>query len=784
MTVRFFAFFVAALFVASPIPVAFAESDSDSSVSDSSVSDSSGPDRAITDVDMIRLEGNRAIDSEALRSQITLRPGKLSRDAISTQVKNLFETGFFDQVNAKLEVDERGRALVFLFTEKPIVRKVFIKGNEEVDEKDLAPVFKFDETRFLDAATIQLLIRQAKAFYQSKGFYRAKFEYSIAPVGNNQVDVTFTVEEGERLKIREVEFRGLDTISDGDLQGVIQTAEYKWWNSWLFGTGRLNEELLRNDRMIIRQYFLDNGFLDGTVSEPSVEIRDDGIYVAFDVREGDVYSVASIGVSGDLIDESNEATLDGIELEIGETFEANVMRSDVFRITEKFTELGYAFANVVPDTSVNPNDRTVAVTFNVDKGNEVYVDNIRIRGNTKTYDNVIRREVRIVEGEKFSSKKISRSEALLQRLGYFEEASISTDTKEGNDKEVDLTVNVREAATGTFSAGAGFSTDQGALFNARLSENNVFGTGKRITFNADLGTQRENFILSYLDRRFDDSHWIFGAEAQLTQRQFPDFDRDIDGGNVSFGYPLEEFFGEWSEDINFSLQYEYLDTYISNVDINDAAQLVIDSQGSATASAVTPSLTRNTINNPLNPTDGSRQSIALELAGLGGSEDYYLFSAQQQLYHPLYKKEEGGTFVFGWRTRFNYGDTYDGDLFPLFRRFFPGGINSVRGFEARKLGPKDANGNEFGGSKQLINNLELIFPLLTSAGLNGVVFYDIGEAFDDDQQIKFSELRQAYGFGLRWNSPLGPIRVEFGIPIDRETGEDSMVTLFSFGAPL
>jgi outer membrane protein insertion porin family len=736
-------------------------------------------------VDGFRLEGNRVIDSDAIRSQISLEPGSLQRITIRKQVKDLFDTGFFDQVTTRVVVEDDGsRVLVFLFSEKPVVRKVYIRGNEEIDEEDLVPVITLDERRFLDAATIQLLVRQARDFYQSKGFYNATFEHSVTPVGDNQVDLTFTVNEGERLKIREIDFRGLDDVDDSDLSDVIQTREYKWWNSWLLGTGRLSEEALRNDRLILRQYFLDNGYLDGTVSEPAIEIREDGIYISFDVHEGDQYTVAGIDVRGDLIDGSKELTLEDLDMEAGDIFEADLMRSDVFAITEKFTERGYAFANVVPDTKVRSADRTVLLTYDVQKGAEVYVERIRIKGNTKTYDNVIRRELRIVEGEKFSSKKIERSEQLLQRLGYFEEVDIATETIEGSDDAVNLSVNVREAATGTFSAGAGFSSDQGALFNARLSENNLFGTGKAVTFNADLGAERENFIISYRDRRFNDSFWSLGGELSFTEREFIDFDRRIDGGSVSFGYPLEEFFGEWSQDVSFSIQYEYIDVEITDVDEEDAAQLVIDSQGAATASAITPRLLRNTINNPLNPTDGSRQILSVELAGLGGSEEYYLFQARNQLYYPLWEKESGGTVVFGWRTRFAFGDTYDGDPFPLFRRFFPGGINSVRGYEARTLGPKDANGNEFGGSKQLINNVEVIFPLLTSAGLNGVVFYDIGEAFDDNQSIELGELRQAYGFGLRWGSPLGPIRIEFGFPIGREEGEDSFVTLFSFGAPL
>jgi len=734
----------------------------------------------------IELRGMQRIDEEAIRSQITIQSGISKRSDISQQIKSLYETGFFDQVSAGLERSTSGeRVLVFSFSEKPVVRKVFIQGNMEIDEKDLVPVFDFEQRRFLDAAVIRHLIRQAKAFYQSRGFFRADFDYSIAPVGDNQVDVTFQVTEGKRLKIRSVTFRGLSQIEESDLRDVMQTSRYKWWNSWLFGSGRLSEELLKNDRILIRQYFLNHGYLDGTVSEPSVEVQDDGIHISFDIEEGQVYSISAVSAKGDLIDGSVAATVEGVRLGIGDTFSSEAMRGDVFQITEKFSDRGYAFANVVPDTRINPSERTVEVVYQIDKGKQVSVDKVKIKGNTKTYDNVIRREIRLIEGETYSSKKLKRSEQLLRRLGYFEEVDISTDTIEGSDDQVDLTVNVREAATGTFSAGAGCSSGQGALFNARLSENNVFGSGKAITLNADLGAQRENFIFSYRDRRFRDSYWIFGTELSFTEREFIDFDRQINGGSLSLGYPLEEFFGEWSQDINFSMQYEYLEVEISNVDPADAAQFVIDSEGRSTASGITPQLFRNTINNPLNPTNGSRQRLSLELTGLGGTEEYYLFSFRNQFYRPLTSFENGTSVVLGWRTRFGYGETFDkNDQLPLFRRFFPGGINSVRGFQARTLGPKDADGNEYGGSKEVVNSLEIIFPVLTSAGLNGVIFHDIGQAFDDNQSLDFGALRQAYGFGVRWSSPMGPIRVEFGFPLDKEDGEDGMVTLFSFGAPL
>ncbi len=734
-------------------------------------------------ISKVQIVGTERIEPEAVRAQLEHLSGKISRTEIAGDVKNIYRTGFFDLVNAQLVSDGGGRQILrYVVVEKPAVRKVFIKGNEELDEDDLAEVFSFGPRRFLDKTKIHFLIQSAKTLYQSKGFHDAEFEHSVVPVGDNQVDITFTIDEGKRYQIQQVRIIGADKMSESELLSVMQTTDYKWWSSWLFGTGRLNKEMLENDKLLLRQFFLDNGFLDATLSEPAIEKKDDGLYITFHLTEGEEYDVGEISISGDLINDNASETLDGIESEQGDTFSASVLRQDSFTISNKFTDIGFAFANVTPQTRVNRANSTVDIQYVVDKGKPVLVRRINIRGNTKTYDHVIRRTLRINEQEKFSSSKIQRSRQLLERLGYFDEVNITTENTEKED-EVDLTVRVREGSTGTFSAGAGYSSGEGALFNARLSENNIMGTGRRFVINADLGTQRENLILSLVDPRFQNTYWSLGTELLRTERVFPDFDRQMTGGSLSAGYPLDEIFGEWAQDINYSMKYEYLDIDITDVDVNNAAQLVIDEEGRTTSSSVTPRLVRNTINNPLNPTDGSMQSVEFEFAGLGGEEEFYLFEARNQWYEPLFDTE-AGPWVFSWRARLGYGDSFNDDPFPLFRRYFPGGINSNRGFRARTLGPKDENGNEYGGSKQFINNFEVIFPLASSAGLRGVMFFDAGEAFDDDVSITLSDLRQAYGAGLRWNSPLGPIRIEVGFPIDREEGEDSVVTLFAFGAPL
>lgn len=728
------------------------------------------------------IEGNRRIDTNAIKSQIKGGSGRVTTSQINEDVKTLYNSGFFDQVTVSAITDESGtRRLRYSLVEKPVARKILIKGNDEVSESDLSEVLKFDSRRFVDRNKIQSMIRKAVSYYQAQGFYDATLDYSTTAVGENEVDITFSVKEGARYRVREVRVQGAREVDEDLALEKLQIKEYKWWSSWLFGTGRVNQEMTDADKQALRQFLMDNGFLEGSVGEAVVEKRDDGLYVSFDITEGQQYKIGKITASGDLAKNSQDATLEGIKSEAGEVFNATDVRNDIFTITDKFSDEGYAFANVVPNTSINKGDATVDLDFQSTKGNLVTINKINVSGNEKTYDNVVRRTLKIEEQQLYSGSKIKRSQTLLQRLGYFDEVNISNQPTSDPNK-VDLDVNVKEATTGSFSAGAGYSTNNGAIFNTRVSENNLFGTGRRANLNLDFGSQISNQILSFDDPRVDDTNLSAGVDLLRTTRVFNDFNRELAGGSFNLGYPGEVLFGSVAEDINLNAKYELLRVNINDVDDN-AAQLVLDSQGQSTSSSVTPSLTRNTINNPLNPTKGSKQVLSVEFAGLGGDQDFYLFEAKNSWFYPLVESA-WGDLVISDRTSFGYGESLNDNPFPLFRRYFPGGINSVRGFKNRTLGPVDLNGQEYGGSKQLVNNLEMIFPLINSAGFKGVVFYDFGQAYDDNQSIDISGLRQAWGYGIRWASPLGPIRVEFGYPLDKQPGEAGMQTMFSFGAPI
>lgn len=699
-------------------------------------------------IESIEVLGAKRVEKSTILLQISSEIGtELDSAIIESDIKEIYRTGLFEQVTAKIRLEGNNAVLIFQVLEKPAIRMVYLKGNKEIDSDDLKEKLGIGARRFLDRKKIAAGIEEAKAYYQSKGYYGTEIEYITTAVEENQVDLTFTVTEGEEKKLREIVFEGNLELSDDELSDEIETATYKWWSSWLTGSGVIKKDQLENDVRILGRHYLNKGYVDVQISDPIIEETEKGLRLTFQIKEGVIYHFAEITVEGDLIENSVEKTLENVESKEGEIFSIDKMRKDAFLVSEKFTDIGYAFANVQPDTNINRENKTVGIVFKVNKGSLVQINRINISGNEKTLDNVIRRSLKIQERELFSSSKIRRSEEILTRLGYFDEVTITPDPSRIQD-EIDLTVAVREGQTGTFSAGAGISSGEGFIFNIRLSERNLLGRGYSVALQLDTGTTRENYVLSFDNPRVNDTHWSFGVDLLAVEREFDDFDRNQAGGSVSVGYPLWFLGPKYLDDVRFSLAYELLRIEIDEVE-KDAPQLVIDQRGTSTSSSITPRLIRSTIDNPLNPSAGSRQRVSLQLAGIGGDQEFWLAQASNTFYYPLLDTSIG-KFVFSHRVKFGYGDTFNGEDFPLFRRFFPGGIDTVRGFESRELGPKDEEGNEYGGNKQLISNVELIFPLFTTVGFRGLVFYDVGNAFDDEESIDFGDsLKKHFIFNNR-----------------------------------
>ena len=730
----------------------------------------------------VSVEGNSRIESSTVIAQINTQAGKpLDPAIINRDVKEIFRSGFFEQVSVRQKPAGNGVAVIFSVKEKPAIKELKVVGTDAVSSDTFLEKLNLSAKKFLDRKKINVGIEEVKKYYQSKGYYGTEIEYSVKQVGTNQVDVTFNVTEGEKKVIRELSFQGNQQIDSSDLRDVLQTSRYKWWISWLTGSGVVKQEDLDTDVKELTKYYLNHGFVDVKIAEPLVEQTAEGLIIVYKISEGPVFHYRKITASGTLLDNSVAKTIEGIDSKSGDIFNAEKLHQDTFKVSDKFTDIGYAFANVDPLTSIDREQKKIDLNFQVNKGRLIHISRINISGNQKTNDNVIRRSLKINETDLFSSSKIRRSQELLQRLGYFDEVTITPEPALTED-EVDLGVSVKEGSTGSFSAGVGFSTDEGFLVNSQISENNLFGTGNSVGLNINTGSQTHSYVLSFNNPRVNDSQWSLGTQLLSTMRKYSDFDLNQTGGSVTAGYPLVFLGPEFLDDVRFSLGYELMQNKIDSVD-QDAAQIIKDSEGSFLTSSVLPQLVRNTINNPLNPTKGSRQSLRMEFAGLGGDSEYWKTDVSNTFYQGLWDSPLG-KFVFSQRTTFGYGEAYNGDTFPLFRRYFPGGINSVRGYDARHMGPHDANDSYYGGNKQLVGNFELIIPLVDSIGLNAVTFYDVGNAFDDEESINISDLRQAFGWGIRWRTPIAPIRLEIGYPLDPQSGDSPSVINFSFGSPM
>ena len=747
-------------------------------------------------LDRVVITGNQRVEEEAIRVQLRSQPGtRFNEETVDHDIRALYHMGFFDNVEAELNQEHGLWGLTFHVTERPLIKEVKIEGNKKINREDLDGAFKVRPNTIFDPEKVRVGIEEAKKLYEQKGYLDAQISYQTTPVGENQVSLVYKVDEGKPVRITKVVLEGARAFTPGQLKGVMQTKE-KWFLSFITGRGNLDNEVLKTDVERLTAFYYDHGYIDVRIDEPVVERTAKGLQVTIKIDEGDQYKVGTVDIGGELLPDMTQAR-EKLSLEPGEIFRTSKLRQDINALTEIYGDQGYAFVNVTPDTEGSKADKLINVTYKVSKGPEVYIDKIDITGNTKTRDKVIRRELELGEQERFSGSKLRRSQERLRRLGFFEDVNITTRRAESEDK-LDLLVDVKETSTGAFSAGAGISSGESFLFNLRLSEINLFGRGQRLILNADFGAIQRNFSLDFTEPYLMDTELTAGFSLFNWQLIFDEFTRGGTGASVRALYPFSAL--GWNKlgplsliDTRFGLEYRIEDAEITDVAL-DAPTTIRTEQGSSLTSSITPRLFRDTRNHPFDPTAGSMQDLSFELAGLGGQSKFIKAEARGRWYYPFYKSPALGTFVLSTGGTFGYGLGYgDHRELPLFERYFPGGINSVRGFRVLSLGPRNAVSDAYarlihtdpvGGSQQLIFNEEIIVPIVESLGLKGVMFFDAGNAFSAAHGIDFGEMRMATGFGLRWLSPIGPLRIEFGFPLNPRPDDDRQTVMFSFGGPM
>ncbi len=712
----------------------------------------------------IIVTGNQRVPAADVLNAIKIKPGQTVTAAdIDAAMADMYRMERFSDISAEISDEAGARVLTFKVVERPLVRNIRFEGNDELKTDKLNEVVTIRIPSIYDPFEVAKSVEMIKAEYTKEGYYAAQVTADSHVNPDNETLVTFRIKEGELVRIKEIRFEGNTVFDDGELQEAMDTKK-KWIFSWITGRGNYNEQLLEQDLQRITSLYYDQGHVRVKVSQPVISLVDDNkhMLLLIHVDEGPQYKVGTLDAQGDMI-QDKESLLAMVALAPGDVFSRGKLRDGVNKVTDVYADQGYAYANVTPLTRTDDATLMVNVMLDIEQGPQVSVERINITGNTKTRDKVIRREMKLVEGELFNATNLKRSKQRINNLGFFEAVDVST--SEGSEKSLmNVDVNVKERATGTFSIGAGYSSVDGFVGQGSITQENFLGRGLKLNLAASLGSTSTTYQLGVTDPYFLDTRWTLGAEIYHTERDWDDFSKKAEGFAVKAGHPV----GEYSR-VFVTYRLEQKDIYDVS---SNASSDILDQEGTSTLSSVTTTYTYNTTDNRLDPSDGTDLDASWEIAGLGGTEKFSKYIVDARHFWP-WKWDT----VFSLRGQVGYVHSLNSDDVPIDKRFFLGGIYTIRGFESREVGPRDENGDFVGGDTEAFVNLEYIFPLYKDLNLKGVVFFDAGNAWGDDywgdDDKVFASWRYSTGFGVRWLSPLGPMRFEYGFNLDQRDYESS-----------
>jgi outer membrane protein insertion porin family len=727
----------------------------------------------------LRVKGNRRIDTAAILTVVRAKVGDLLDAAkVDADVRAIHKLGHFQDVKADAEKGEKGVVLTYQVLEKPVVRDIRIDGTKELGLDKVKEVLEVKQNTIFSPKELARSVKKVKKLYADEGYFLAEVDGTFEKRAETDVKVTITIKEGKKVLIRRIRIEGNKSLPLKKIKKVMETSE-EWFLSWLTQAGTYKEEVLKNDVNLIADLYMNNGFINVKVGEPVVEVLPDkrGLQVTIGITEGEQFRVGAISFKGDLLESADELNKK-LKLQPGALFSRAVLRGDIFTLTDLYADKGYAFANATPLSKMNPEQKAIDITFDMEKGEKVYIDRVNIGGNTKTRDKVIRREMKLADGDLYSSTALKRSKQSLMNLGYFEEANLAT-VKGSADNKLDINVDVKEKPTGTFSIGAGYSSLDGFVGQGSIQQANFLGLGLKANASASLGGKSQTYSLGLTDPYFLDSKWTIGADIYRSERDYLDYTRRATGGDFKAGYPLSDYVSTF-----WLYKYEKKEIFNESTALleNIRNGLIIAPESSSTTSSISVSLTRNTTDYRPDPTSGMMNTLSVEYAGLGGTNRYARYIGETIYFYPV-----------GWGTVLSARGTLGhihgvGKDVPIDEKFYLGGINTLRGYSGRTVSPFVTNDLPItdmggirtnsstrayvGGDTEAIFNLEYVFPLLKEAGLKGVLFVDAGNSYAQLGDI-FTKFQTSYGGGLRWFSPIGPLRLEYGIPINPRSGIDA-----------
>jgi len=717
-------------------------------------------------VSEIRVEGNNRITTATILGALSIEAGDVvSLEQVDEAVHKIFALGSFADISADLTEVQGAKIITFVVKELPLVRRFQISGNDELSKDTLRPLVKLKTPSIYNRDKVNESVAELKKKYIEEGYHAIKIEPQLQTDINNEATLIFDIKEGEKVLIKNITFIGNTVFDKDQLLEHIETRE-KWWLSWLTGRGAYQEDTMDMDIERIKAAYHDVGYQDVKVKPAQVKLVDeDHLDILIEIDEGPLYHVGKVQVSGDMM-RSRDELLELVKLKPGDVFSREKLRQSILALTDLYADNGYAYANVAPLTNKDTEKKIIDLNLEIDQGTQVYVEKIRIHGNDKTRDKVIRREIPIVEGDLYNAKQIKAANRKIRNLGFFEEVNITDKPGSEADKTI-LDVDVTEQATGTFSIGLGFSSVDKLIMQGSITQDNFLGYGVKLSLSGSRSSSSFTYSLGVTDPHFLDTDWTLGLEVYKSEREYDDYDDNRTGAAIKAGHPV-------SENSKLYLTYRYEIQEILNVDDDVTSPTILDAEGKETLSSITAEWIRNTTDYYQDPSSGGITKLSVEFAGIGGTQNFIKPIAEHRHFFPMFWNT-----VFSVHGAIGYIASTNGDDVPLGEKFFLGGIRTIRGFKTREVGPED-NGEYIGGEKMAYANFEYLFPIDKDLGLKGVLFYDVGNAWKDNESY-FSDLRSSVGAGIRWLSPLGPLRFEWGYNLDQRDGEKPSVFEFSIG---
>jgi outer membrane protein insertion porin family len=725
----------------------------------------------------IIIKGNQRVRDEAIMNRMALSPGAILQPSeVSHEIKEIFAMGYFEDVSVNAQPRGNDKVdLVFEVKELPHIKTIEIKGNSVFTQDEI-----LDEitTRSLSVARgekIQKDIGKIRGMYERKGYYTPKIEWGLEELSDNQAKLVFTIDEGEKRYLTDIRFPGREKLTEKELLKIL-TIKEKSWFWWIDHSGKFTRSDLDENRNRIIGYYSEKGYVQAQVGEPSVDIEDEGVVVSYPVNEGDRFQIRKVELEGDLI-LSEEELKERLKNKPKTWFKGSDVGKDTETLTKMYKNLGYAYVDVEPMPKLNEEHNFVDLTFRITKNQRVKIGQVQIRGNDRTRDKIIRRNVLLAAGDRYQDAALDATKERLEALDFFEAVKIKTSP--GSQPDImDMTVEVMEKKTGTIAAGLGFSNKGGAMGNIDVKEKNVLGMGIMLNGNGKLSANSNTYegSITY--------PWLFDWPLNATLSAYnnnmteANYTKVGTGVSLNLGFPV---YGNWRMHTGVSrdasrkvgLQRSYSDAIAKYYKARGEDP---DRFYSTAEHALSMSLIRDTRLGSMIPRGGSKITFGSRFAGLGGDVSYARYYSDASYYYPLFWKAI-------MKARLNFtGVSEVGNMpVPVDRRILLGGISTVRGYKYGDLAPKGEYGAVLGGDRGVFANLECLFPIFESAKLFGVVFTDAGNAWNSTDSLIMEEVKAGGGVGLRWVSPMGPIRVEYGWKLTPEKGDTSGEFAFTMG---